>query len=416
MVTPFSAPESVGGVQVHVAGLMRAFRDRGHDVALATRTTDEAVAEGEGVEREWEGFDVHAMAYRFGDCDRFERIWSSPMWEAWFGDLLGRVRPDLVHFHHLTCLSTGLPEVARSRGAATVMTLHDYWMGCPRGQRLRADLDPCEAPSPQRCAPCLAQMWPFFPREVGQGEAEVMRWLEAAGRVLRGMDALVTPSAHMASSFTGIGVGAERFHVVPVGIDPAPFKGLLHRSGPRIRIGVMGSVIPSKGIHVLLDAARQLDPVRTEIRIHGEATPWHQDQDYGDRLRAQVEPDGPLVRFLGRFPEDGAADVLAGLDVLVVPSIWPEAFGMTIREAWLAGVPVVASRTGALAEGIEDGVDGLLFTPGDADDLARCLQRLTDDARLRYRLARAPKQVAAPDETADALESVYAAAAAHTPR
>jgi hypothetical protein len=142
-----------------------------------------------------------------------------------------------------------------------------------------------------------------------------------------------------------MGVEEERFHVVPVGIDPAPFDGLLHRSGPRIRIGVMGSVIPSKGIHVLLEAALQLDPVRTEIRIHGEATPWHQDQDYGERLRAQVEPDGPLVRFLGLYPDGGAGDVLAGLDVLVVPSIWPEAFGMTIREAWLADVPVVASRT-----------------------------------------------------------------------
>ena len=69
--------------------------------------------------------------------------------------------------------------------------------------------------------------------------------------------------------------------------------------------------------------------------------------------------------------------VLHDVDVLVVPSMWIENAPFIIREAFAAGVPVIASDLGGMAEMVRDGVDGLLFPPGDARSLAACLRRLS---------------------------------------
>ena len=75
------------------------------------------------------------------------------------------------------------------------------------------------------------------------------------------------------------------------------------------------------------------------------------------------------------------AAVLHDVDVLVVPSMWIENAPFIIREAFAAGVPVIASNLGGMAEMVKDGVDGLLFPPGDAVSLGGCLRRLIEERR-----------------------------------
>ena len=84
----------------------------------------------------------------------------------------------------------------------------------------------------------------------------------------------------------------------------------------------------------------------------------------------------------GPVEHDCVADAFGSIDVLAVPSIWPENSPLVIQEAFLAGVPVVASRIGGIPEVVANGVNGLLFQPGDADDLARCLSRLVSEPGL----------------------------------
>ena len=113
------------------------------------------------------------------------------------------------------------------------------------------------------------------------------------------------------------------------------------------------------------------------------------------------------VTFHGAYAPQQAPKLLAGLDLLVVPSIWYETYCMVIREGFLADVPVVASNFGAMAEAIEDERTGLLFNVGDAVDLAKKLDRLARDPELRQRLAQSEKHVSTTAENGARTVAIY---------
>jgi glycosyltransferase involved in cell wall biosynthesis len=327
--------------------------------------------------------------------------------ERVFEEVLAIERPDVVHFHHLTGFGLGALAAARRARARVVLTLHDFWLGCPRSQRITRDLDRCPTIDRGKCAPCLRALYGAWIAEGDAGSETLLRYDARVREALAGADRLVTPSRFVADLYAGeTGIPRDRFSTIPVGLDPAPFEGLVRERSERFRISCAGTLLPSKGAHVLLDALRSLPAERVRIDVHGEAVPWFEERDYLATLRARVRPGDP-VRFTGPYDPPDLPRLLADTDALVVPSLWFEAFSITVREGWLAGLPVVASRLGAMEEAIEDGVDGLLFAPGDAADLARKLRRLLEDPALRARLASSPKRVATSAETARALLASY---------
>ncbi|HZL99630.1 MAG TPA: glycosyltransferase, partial [Planctomycetota bacterium] len=164
----------------------------------------------------------------------------------------------------------------------------------------------------------------------------------------------------------------------------------------------------SKGAHLLLEAVRLLgDPAGLRLDVWGAVLPFHNDRSYGARLEALRRGWESAITLHGAYANADLPGILAGLDVLVVPSIWYEAFGLTVREAFLAGVPVVASNHGALAEAIEDGRTGLLFEAGDARALADALRRLADDPALLARLGSHPGPVRDEQDAARELLGLY---------
>jgi glycosyltransferase involved in cell wall biosynthesis len=94
----------------------------------------------------------------------------------------------------------------------------------------------------------------------------------------------------------------------------------------------------------------------------------------------------PDAEWMGRIANERVGEVLADTDLVAVPSLWYENSPVVIQEARAAGVPVVVSGLGALAEKVRHGVDGLHFPPGDADALRRALLRLIDEPDLLPRL------------------------------
>ena len=115
----------------------------------------------------------------------------------------------------------------------------------------------------------------------------------------------------------------------------------------------------------------------------------------------------PAVRFSGSVPEAEKARRLSGFDVLVVPSLGLESFGLAAREAMALGVPVLASRRGALTEAFEDGVCGAYFEAGDAAGLRAWIERLSERPEIVAEWAGRLPAVKTMDAHAEEIEAVY---------
>lgn len=177
----------------------------------------------------------------------------------------------------------------------------------------------------------------------------------------------------------------ERLRIIQRGVDLDEFtfqpSPALHM-GPW-RIGLFGRLSAIKGHDVALKACAQLIRLGHAVTlcIAGD-TPGASARQSLEALIASLKLQG-AVEWLG--VRQDVPQLLAGVDLVVVPSTYPESFGRSVIEAQAVGRPVVASRLGALEELIDDARSGLLVPPGDVHALADALERLITDSSLRAR-------------------------------
>src|SRR5262249_25394300 len=133
-----------------------------------------------------------------------------------------------------------------------------------------------------------------------------------------------------------------------------------------LTVGFAGALLPHKGVHILLEAIARLGWKRTRVRLAGPVS----DSSYQDVLRAAAIDLN--VEFTGTVASAEMPRFLRTLDILVLPSLWPENLPFIMLEAHAGNVPVIASRLAGVKEQI--GQENLLFEPGSADALARALE------------------------------------------
>jgi glycosyltransferase involved in cell wall biosynthesis len=167
-------------------------------------------------------------------------------------------------------------------------------------------------------------------------------------------------------------------------------------------VGFVGGIYQSKGVHVLVRAFRRLEPDEAELHVHGHLD-WF--PDYVAELERDAE--GLPVRFHGPFAPERLDEVLAELDVLVVPSVWYENMPITIQEAYRNGLPVIVTELGGMAEAVEHGRGGLTFPRGDDEALAAAIRSLARDPALYDRVAAGRPAVPTLEEIVDRLEAIY---------
>jgi GT2 family glycosyltransferase/glycosyltransferase involved in cell wall biosynthesis len=411
-------PASMGGTEVYASEMAQALRDRGHEVVVFAREARPDLPEYAVRSEESSGVRVVRVNNTFRLARSFEETYRNETIDAIAGTVLDEVRPDVVHAHHLTCLSTGIVGECVSRQIPVVLSLNDYWLFCQRGQLLDLDLKRCPGPDPARCATCMglaasgrpvvhrAARWfralerhasarlAALGRRLATGvnrravpasaRDEIVRRLDHVRTVCDSASRLLAPSHTLLEQFVRFGVSRTRLQIQQMGIDVRAFADAPRQDSDRLRIGFIGSLMVSKAPHVLLEAFAGLPHERVALTIAGDVVPYHGDDSYAARIRPMLAAAD--VQWLGGVRHDQVPSILASLDVLVVPSVWVENAPLVVKEAFAANVPVVASNLGGLAEMVTDGRSGLLFAPGDAGDLRRVLMRLLNEEGLADRL------------------------------
>jgi glycosyltransferase involved in cell wall biosynthesis len=414
-------PQHRAGSEIYVAALCRELGTRHHVTVLTTEYDLDAVHANVRWRVE-SGISVIELVNNWQGT--FVDTYDSPLITARLGQILDTIRPHVLHVHSLLNLSLALPALARTRGIPVVATLHDYTLVCPSGgQRVhRAEAHICHEIEPERCARCFSEsvfstklaigaatstsavgslgrhVAPVLRRHLPRlaavsaravtamarsvGGGDITTRLHAAREAMQQFSLVVSPSRSVANEYRHLGMPAARVSVSDYGFVPLTTLRKPVRKRRPLRAAYMGSLVWHKGLHVLLDAVAQLPRDAIQLTIFGNPAV---DPAYVGAL--QRKADGLPVRFAGAFDDDRRGEVLGEIDVLVVPSIWLENSPLVIHEAFLAGVPVIGSHIGGIAELIEHNVNGFLVEPGSADALAAALRRCAEDEQLIARLS-----------------------------
>lgn len=184
------------------------------------------------------------------------------------------------------------------------------------------------------------------------------------------------------------GIGRDKIVVIHNGVE-LPDESKLHEYVPDVlRIGIVGQVIPRKGHDVLVRALRLLNAKGYVFRcvVYGSG-----DEGYINKLKEDIERFSltDKISWLG-YARNGD-DIYSNIDLLVVPTLTSEPFGMVCIEAHSYGVPVVASRLGGLKEIVADGVTGFLFKAGDEKELASRIESFIENRELLLKFGKQAK-------------------------
>ncbi len=443
-------PRHQAGSELYAADLAAALQARGHHVTVLAAEHDPARRHGEVRWRVHDGLSVVEIVNNW-QFSSFEEAWSSPALLETLGHVLRATGPDVLHVHSLLNLSLELPALARSRGIPVMATLHDHTLACPSGgQRLHeAESHVCHTIEVERCARCfrespfhaqialgaalgsplgriagraagtlrarapallrpLARVARHAPGATGPSPADIATRLDRARRALALADCVAAPSASIARAFVDAGFPPDRLHVEDYGLRqlerPARRPS---RPGGGLRIGFVGTIVPHKGAHVLVEAVRRLGTRPVEVEVFGDLSTF---PAYASRLAREAA--GLPIRFMGRFERADVARIYARMDVLVVPSLWLENSPLVIHEAFQTGVPVVGARMGGIANLIRHDETGLLYDAPAPEALAAALARLLDEPGLLERLAAQAPAWTAIDDDAARWEARYLAAIA----
>ena len=396
MISDFYHP-FVGGVEQHVRSLGAALVERGHEVAVATLGRGDLPAVD--IDR---GVRVYRMK---GSAQRVERLfltpgrpWAPPLPDpelTWsLRDVIRRERPDIVHGHDWLSRSF-LPLKARSR-AKLIVSLHYYTLSCAKKNLLYHE-SPCDGPAPLKCARCAAAHYgptKGLPALAGT-------WL---GKMIEchAVDMFVAVSQATAAG-NGLVDGSWPHRVIPNFLPPvnraspdelSPYVAQLPETDYLLFVGDLRR---AKGLDVLLRAYAGIESTIPLVLI-GKTWP--------ETPRSLP----PNVIVLKDWPNTAVMEAWRRATLAIVPSVWPEPFGIVVIEAMNGGCPVVASRIGGIPEIVVEGETGLLVPPADSDALRDAIARLLGDREMLQRMGRAGRkrvELFQADAVVPQIEGVY---------
>lgn len=373
MLTWEFPPRSIGGVAAHVDGLSQALAAAGNDVVVLTLAHPNTPAD-EKVSG------VHVLRARtdlpwLPDDDLVAKVASANHHMVQLTTKLGGWRPDVVHAHDWQ-VAWAADTLAALFDAKLVATFHATERGRHGGSLPSGETSTIHA---------------------------VESWLAHSAA-----DVIANSQFMMREIVGGFELPVEVTHLVPNGIDPTWWATGEAPEGREPLVFAWGRVQYEKGFQVLARAMSLLRP-----RVPGVGCIIGGRGSYLPELQSQIDLEGvsDMIALPGFLSDDVMRDTVHRAGCVAIPSLY-EPFGIVALEALAGGAPLVVARTGGLAELIDGTGAGLLFEPGNADELATCIEMILNDddlaAEMRARGAELLADKYSWQAIAGATSSVYA--------
>lgn len=433
-------PEYGAGTEVLTYSVARELIARGHEVRILTAFPNEKEMCDEERFDEYQYDDIpiyrfhHSYVPMAEQHSMVELSFDNNLAASYFKKILAVFKPDVVHFFHFNRLGTGLVEYAVQAGIPVYFTPTDFWSICPVGQLMLPGGKLCFGPntysgncvkhfaentqnglvgSAAKWLPTIfadnlvrltqANVMPPYPHRI-EVKAIGSRLSKNISR-LNQLNKIVSPNKFMTEKLIQYGVSPNLIVPLAFGIDVHSGVAAQPRDLSRqpFRVGYIGTLAPHKGCHILVEAFKSLPFGAAILKIYGNKADF---PEYSKELEERASQHRN-IEFCGVFPNYKIAEVMADIDVLVVPSLWFENTPLVLYSAQAASCPVVASDFPGISEVIRDQINGLLFEPGNVAALTNQLTRLINETALIERLSTNSKQPKSTAKYVDELLSIW---------
>lgn len=372
-------PDFISGGALIPQRFAKAALERGHKSAVFAGRLDglEPLAVMDTVE---EGVPVRWVGNSIFLAWDDEKNYRNPGIAKHFHEFVTQWRPNIVHFHSMQTLGGDLVRIAKDSGAATIVTMHDFWWSCARQFLVSRELDPC--PLVVDCGECAC--------------SRTHEWLEQRNawlaEQLRSVDMVLAPSVSAARVYVANGVDESIIRVHENGVDVSDGQGTPTPS-ESVRFMYAGGEAELKGYEILKEATRLARvPQGTTLDLYNAAGVGFPDWVQGQPV----------------YSREHVSDIFAAHDVLVLPSIMRESHSILTREALAAGLAVIATDTLGPEEAVADGVNGRIIAAGDPEGLAHAIEDLANLARCReFQGKGTMSPLVSTDEQVEALFDLY---------
>jgi glycosyltransferase involved in cell wall biosynthesis len=406
-------PFNFAGVEVYTYNLCREL-SKNHKVYIFYRINDLRFKDYRIFYGNLNGLEYYAINNTFRRYDSFESTYKNREIDERFSEILEIINPDIVHIQHLLYLSVSIIEKIKKKGIPIVFTLHDYWPICPQGQLLRDDYVICENDNYIKCIDCVFHQLSikknifkhyyivksilpnFLFRFIMNNYFLIIKNLflddkkmikkikdrkNYIDEALSMIDIFISPSEFLRDIFIKFGISKEKIILNRFGFNLNDFKNSQKTFSKKIRFGFIGSILPAKGLHILIEAFNKIKDEQIELKIYGKFASYKGIlRDYFKYIKKIIKNKN--IKFMGGFDNRYIADIFNGIDVLVVPSIWPENSPLVIQEALATKTPVIASDTGGIPELVKNRVNGLLFKTGDSHALYAIIELVKNNPSI----------------------------------
>jgi glycosyltransferase involved in cell wall biosynthesis len=373
-----NAYQQRGGEDAVVEAEIDLLNTYGHEVVTYFRSND----------------DITAIS---GASVAIQTLWSSRTKDE-MAKLMRAFQPDVIHVHNtLPLISPSIYWAAARAGVPVVQTLHNFRLMCLNALYLR------EGKVCEDCAGCLP--WRGILRKCYRNSgtassvlASMLILHRALGTYDHKVDRFIALTQFAKNKCVEANYPANKLTVKPNFYSGVRTADDQTEGCTRHGALFVGRISQEKGISTLIRSWTEID---CDLRLAGDGS-----------LTGEVDSAGnQRIKRLGSLPSVEVSAAMSESEFLVMPSVWYEGFPMVLVEAFAHGLPVVASRLGSMAEIVEDGVTGLLFETGNAEDLAvkvRWMIEHPDECRqMGYNARHEFEQKYTPERNYEMLMKIY---------
>ena len=280
---------------------------------------------------------------------------------------LKEIKPDIVHIQNISFILTpSVINICLKNKIPTVMTLHDAGFICPGITFMHKHENLCKCTKINAIYCAINRCFKNSTVQSIMASAEFI--FRKIHKLYEKVSIFTCPSKALKDLVLRSGIKEEKFKVVYNFMDDDLFKINPSYTNDGYFLYV-GRLAKEKGLHYLIEAMTKLP---SDIKLHIVGTGPEEDN-----LKNMVSSlNLTNIEFLGFKTGSDLNNEYKNCIATIMPSIWFEAFGLTIAESYIFGKPVIGCNVGAVPEVIDDGKTGIIIEPGNIDDMSTAINKL----------------------------------------